>query len=690
MLGGSLASCKDPQRDKESDTVALAPEPVVELVTTAKKERVALLIGISDYDASSGLTKLHGVEDVRLMQSELARHGFMESNTVVLTDEQATRANVLSAMEQISEQVTEGSLVYIHYSGHGQQITDNNGDEPDGLDEAMVLFGARSTLSDDYKGEHHLRDDDFGDHLALIQRALGKDGHLLVVLDMCHSGQASKSGAVARSPGYPAGPAAPKKHQDDAEQHAFTRDEGKGEGLANRVVISASRSDERAYEVFASVEGEDVELGALTYAFSKSLRRYGGVKGITYQDIFQDLQHVISRKSTQTPQLEGNARSSFLGGKNMPLEPFYAVKQVSERKVFLDVGRPFGLSTGASVGFYAPDRPPTRPEIEPLCRGQVTEASSVDAVVELDEDASLDADKLRGSRAYIEKPRYSAYRLRVKLSSGAKSARAFLEERAPFLELTDRADYILSRADKSYTLASITSELGVVFTVADEDLELERLLLANLRKKAQYDFLKNMKSTDPFYSVEVAVYRSRLDAGEGKVACKPENLERIEPGEDGAYHLSPGDVWVLEPKNTAKHTAHLHVMLFQPDNTGRLLFPVEQHRVASLVPAGETTKAQLCFKASTPGSEYVRVISGGSRLPLERLFDKDRLLHFKPPVGAKRGDEENADMFAEAFDALAGDGSMKGDGAPMVRTHMTTTTVILRTDGRRKPQTNTD
>jgi hypothetical protein len=69
-----------------------------------------------------------------------------------------------------------GDLLVFHYSGHGSQKPDQNGDEADGLDETICPL--------DYETKGMITDD----RLAEIVKSLPADRTLFAVLDCCHSG----------------------------------------------------------------------------------------------------------------------------------------------------------------------------------------------------------------------------------------------------------------------------------------------------------------------------------------------------------------------------------------------------------------------------------------------------------------------------------------------------------------------
>ena len=105
----------------------------------AQSSRHALLVGVGHYPVSSGWEQLAADNDVELIQHTLLNQNFAAANIATLTDQQATKSAILRAIRsQLALKVKPGGLAVFHFSGHGQQLCDNNGDESDGLDEALV------------------------------------------------------------------------------------------------------------------------------------------------------------------------------------------------------------------------------------------------------------------------------------------------------------------------------------------------------------------------------------------------------------------------------------------------------------------------------------------------------------------------------------------------------------------------
>ena len=164
----------------------------VALLTCANAQaqtRRALLIGINDY-ATEDFPDLRGsVNDVEAMHDILVgKFGFAEANVTVLTDREATRKKIFAALDALVRESEPGDMVYVHYSGHGSQVKDLNGDEEDGMDETILPQDARTDDIPD------ITDDEIGEFL----RSLRTD-NAIVVLDSCHSGTATRGDIVTRS-----------------------------------------------------------------------------------------------------------------------------------------------------------------------------------------------------------------------------------------------------------------------------------------------------------------------------------------------------------------------------------------------------------------------------------------------------------------------------------------------------------
>ncbi|XP_048548091.1 metacaspase-1-like [Triticum urartu] len=111
------------------------------------------------------------------------RFGFPSDCILALTQEEKdpnrwpTKDNIRLAMRWLVEGCTSGDSLVFHFSGHGVQKLDNNGDEVDGYDEALC--------PQDFEDRGVILDDEINE---TIVRPLGAGVKLHAIIDTCHSG----------------------------------------------------------------------------------------------------------------------------------------------------------------------------------------------------------------------------------------------------------------------------------------------------------------------------------------------------------------------------------------------------------------------------------------------------------------------------------------------------------------------
>lgn len=141
----------------------------------------ALCIGINNYPGTH--MDLHGcVNDANDWAAELSNRGFTVSK---LLDSEATKAAMVAGFKSVIGGAVKGDLVVITYSGHGTYVPDTNGDELDGLDEALCPYDVQTARA-------ALLDDEI--HALFAARAAGV--RLVLVSDSCHSGTVTRAAAA--------------------------------------------------------------------------------------------------------------------------------------------------------------------------------------------------------------------------------------------------------------------------------------------------------------------------------------------------------------------------------------------------------------------------------------------------------------------------------------------------------------
>ncbi len=176
------------QRHRAATTLLLASALISTAHGQSEPARHALLIGINEYTSPAILDLRGAVNDVTMVRRILlTRFGVAEQDIVMLTDEQATREHILAALDELAGRVGEDDFVYIHYSGHGSQVRDANGDEEDGWDETILPHDARE------EGVPDIIDDEFESAFARLRTR-----NAFIVFDSCHSGTVTRSPTPVR------------------------------------------------------------------------------------------------------------------------------------------------------------------------------------------------------------------------------------------------------------------------------------------------------------------------------------------------------------------------------------------------------------------------------------------------------------------------------------------------------------
>ncbi|MCA9709226.1 MAG: lamin tail domain-containing protein [Myxococcales bacterium] len=313
----------------------------------------AILIGLNYAD--SPLAMLRGAQqDLIDMYGLLTRElGYDPRNVSVLTDDPTTAltlqkpfiAPTCESVEALlrgwSDRADDDDSLFLHFSGHGMQVTDESGDEADGLDEALLL------------SDRPMIDDRL---LEVLTGSLAHDPRVFALVDSCHCGTVLDLTHTASASGQ----------IDSSSRRQSHR------GLVT--CLAASDDAEEAADA-RSAEGF---VGVLSYAFRKVLR--ANPQSLTYRGLLAGVSEMLSRgKLAQSPKLSFNV-DGFDLDQPLPFQYTGPVEPIRESDmVFSDVSarscypqqcccRP---PWGGCGGSYPPPPPPctSRPYFSSCYRG---------------------------------------------------------------------------------------------------------------------------------------------------------------------------------------------------------------------------------------------------------------------------------------------------------------------------------
>lgn len=263
----------------------------------------ALLIGINRYRIPGA--DLRGcVNDVNNLQAVLTQsYGFASKDVTVLTDFAATTKAMQSAIAALVRDGRTGDVLLLHYSGHGANVLDVSGDEPDRRDEILCPTDLdwHKPLLDDW--------------LRQTFNRLRTGVSLTVIMDCCHSGSNTR---VLLPPDAPIIERYLPNPLDLLEVESGRKLRGKVKGSL-RASAAATRKKQdvvnvdipellitgcRDTQTSADAYIGGTYNGALTYCLVETLKAAGGQ--LSYRQLHEGtIRRLKQGNFTQVPQIEG-------------------------------------------------------------------------------------------------------------------------------------------------------------------------------------------------------------------------------------------------------------------------------------------------------------------------------------------------------------------------------------------------
>ena len=235
-------------------------------VSTLQKK--ALLIGMnypgSAYPLSGCINDINKIENILVQK-------FAVQSVVKLYDNSSivpTKANIISQLTLLLSQSKSGDVLFFHYSGHGSQINDTNGDETDGKDEVLIpvdYFSNKSIITDD-------------DIKSIIQTNLKVGVKLFVLMDCCHSGTIFDL-----------------KYNYDANWNPLVNNKSLDTN-GDIIVISGCSDPQTTFDTLIN----NTYQGTTTWTFTESIK-----PNITWKQLINNMRQMLinSNLSQQVPQI---------------------------------------------------------------------------------------------------------------------------------------------------------------------------------------------------------------------------------------------------------------------------------------------------------------------------------------------------------------------------------------------------
>ncbi len=374
-------------------------------------ECYALLVGINSYSTS----KLSGCEnDSRAIKKVLVdNYGFPDDKQHIkeLYNQVATKQAILDAFKsqlidnakRLKKEGKEGIFVF-QFSGHGSQVPDISGDEPDGRDETICPV---DVILNDPKND--ILDDEIE---SLVRQVTDYSDNLTLIMDCCHSGSNSRADEfVAR-----------RLERPLLFERAKTR--GDKEPAAklllppNRryVAMAGCMADELSLET----KTEGVDHGLMTSALVNVLSASN--TKMTYQDLWTKVAAKVNKSaSSQHPVFEGDlSRDIFGGASSRGMPSLKVIKDDEDDGVQINAGTASGVEKGGIVAFYKKGIHKLAGNEGMITLGTVTEASDFTSTVKLAQPPGNDVVMAQAQVVPVT-PFFGRKKLAVKLQAPSPS-----------------------------------------------------------------------------------------------------------------------------------------------------------------------------------------------------------------------------------------------------------------------------
>jgi metacaspase-1 len=599
----------------------------------------ALVVAISNYSPSSGFRHIDADNDLRIIMKLMRQQGF--TDTIVLSDAMATKEGFVRSFKTLESNVHPGDIVYIHFSSHGQQIEDFDGDETDGLDEAIALYDAQTRSSKEYKGQNHLTDDEFGSMIEQLRKDLGKDGDILVMIDACHSGSMSRDidtaiirggyaplivnekepGIITRGGEGSTSFTSTRKNEAMEKKNVgmFSRiNQDKKGDMANYVILSACENNEVSSEYYYNHD----YFGPLTWAFLNALLNNTS-ENYTYTKLFYDIQYeMISMfegyRTKQNPTMEsadaGGEDKIIFGGKNVKQQHFYTINKVfSPDKVLIGGGNISGIFDSTTVLVYPSGTLDTRDAGTPVTKGMVIKSGYMESVVHM--DAPIDEKKPGDYWVFIADRRLSGYQVRLNLGifTNADLKKHVIEElkKCNYVEITsDSPSYILEQNK------NLKNELILQYSRSRKPYK-DHILPGNLEKTmlnlAQVQFLKGLQVSGGGIDMDVSFLPSdTTHFPKSKFLDINTMRNTVKEGRDTAI------LWIA---NTGKKSFYFNIIDIDPDDNFNVILPGVDKPIAScFLNPGQKFHALYTFNKPY-GTETFKIIASEKKFDLRPVIN---------------------------------------------------------------------
>ncbi len=618
-------------------------------ISTIAQRKIGLIVAVGKYPDGGAWRNLSSINDIRYIRSALVQNGFSEKEIDTLINEKATKYGILKALDDLIAKARPGDIVVFHFSGHGQQIFDDNGDETDGYDEALIPYDASAYYDPvNYKGEKHLRDDELGAKLTAIRNKVGISGTLVVVIDACHSGTAhrGKDDFVARGtptpfskPGFKPNIKVNFASQGGSEESFI------GGGVGNMVVFSASSPNQVNFE---TRDNENLGVGSLSFAFARALTDLK--PGSSYGYLFEKVRAQIQAKfPQQIPMVEGNLNQEVFGGNFIAPETYIALqKWINDTTFSINAGFLSNINKGSKFKIYALN---DKNETMPLAEGYISLSGSFQSIGVV----SKSIQKGEAYKVKMDEENYGDFTAGLLFRTTdekAKQPSMLISQLKNFIKpyqyisVTNTPDYIFDiKSTKS-------GELAIEMIDRQDSTRWKTLVkkndtLSGETMKAMLDDLKK--------AMRITYLRNMADGGTISQNVTVEIIPTVKTEMGADFSLKPRDMFNIKIVNKNSYEVFFTLIDLMPDNQVKILVPYEgkMPQDFAIQPGAEFLIEDVEVDEGTPvGREFMKFIFTRTAIDLRPVLARAGT---RSAGGAHKSGLDNVldDMFKDSDDGTS-------------------------------------
>lgn len=341
--------------------------------------KLALLIGVADYDNPS-IRSLSGPRnDVILLWRHLTSTGFEAANISVLAEglpegssfprplAPPTRAAIMAGFRDLADRAAPGDFVVLHFSGHGttQPETGASKGAPEAGDRDQVLLPKDAGDYDSAARtiRNGIVDDEIGEALDAIR---AKGAFVWVIVDACHAGTVTRSGSAVTRGAQPEALGVPRATSRPALRSGAQAGPPQRNNLVPNIGAKASlvgffavdswtEAIEREFQFTGDFapgpNGGPPRFGVFTYHLVRALN-------VGRARTFRDLARVVSLDIASSgsiaqsplPYFDGDLDLTLQGGEAGLATRFPAA--LEDGKLIIDAGSLHGFDEDSTISIF--------------------------------------------------------------------------------------------------------------------------------------------------------------------------------------------------------------------------------------------------------------------------------------------------------------------------------------------------